>query len=98
MNESNFSEILIDENMNFSIQSNTYVTCKDRLTLRTEGGKVFELEVDIKSNFKDIPSEYQHIFVSMMTAKYCSIVTTSSSKESPFVYQKKKNKWYQFWK
>ena len=70
---------------------------KNSITLTTEEGKTFILEIDIIANFDGIPEQYHEVFLNMLTSKYYSKVSFGYNPFSQCTPPKKK-RWYQFWK
>lgn len=91
-------EIHIGNGQHLIMKQSSIVTMKDRLVLFTGGGKVSELEVEIKADFENIPKEHQQTFIHMLSARYGGVVNCYSNTE-PFTQPiKNKKRWYQFWK
>ena len=98
MGEKEKGEIHIGAGHHLVMKQSAIVTMKDRLVLFTNGGKVTELEVEIKADFENIPKEHQQTFIHMLSARYGGVVNCYNNTapfEKPTHIQKK---WYQFWK
>lgn len=83
-----------------NVKAQYIVTIKEELKLFTGDGNVCNLEVDISADFQNIPPEYHHTFISMMTARYGGIVNCQNTKDTePFMYPPTdQKKWWQIWK
>ena len=98
MGEKEKGEIYIGGGQHLIMKQSAIVTMKDRLVLFTNGGKVTELEVEIKADFENIPTEHQQTFIHMISARYGGVVNCYSNTE-PFENPKSiKKRWFQFWK
>jgi len=92
------SEIHVGDAKYLTMKTSTIIEMRDRLKLMVGNGESVELDVLIKADFDNIPSEYQQLFCQMMTVRYGGIVNIWDNTQ-PFVKPEVKNKkWYQFWK
>lgn len=92
------SEIHVGDAKYLTMKTSTIIEMRDRLKLMVGNGESVELDVTIKADFDNIPSEYQQLFCQMMTVRYGGIVNIWDNTQ-PFVKPEVKNKkWYQFWK
>lgn len=98
MGEKEKGEIHIGNGQHIIMKQSSIVTMKDRLVLFTGGGKVSELEVEIKADFENIPQEHQQTFIHMLSARYGGVVNCYRNTE-PFEKAKPiKKRWFQIWK
>lgn len=98
MGEKEKGEIHIGNGQHLTMKQSSIVTMKDRLVLFTGGGKVSELEVEIKADFENIPKEHQQTFIHMLSARYGGVVNCYSNTEPFEKPVTKARKWYQIWK
>lgn len=99
MGEKEKGEIHIGGGAHLVVKTAAVVTMKDELKLFVgKKGHVASLEVEIKANFDNIPTEYHQTFISMMTARYGGVVNLHDNTKSFNAPKEPPKKWYQFWK
>ena len=62
--------ITITDDMKLTVQSNTKVTCNDKIIMIFPGGKREELDVKIEADFSKLKPEHHQIFLQSFSGKY----------------------------
>lgn len=96
--EEKINEFHIGSGKHLVVKSSTIVEMHDSLRLMIDDAKAISLDIEIKTDFSKIPSEYHEVFLQMMSVRYGGIVNLWDN-TNPFskpVVSKKK--WYQIWK
>lgn len=94
------AQIYLGDGKHLSMKSSTIVTLKNTLSLfRGENKSPLELVVNISADFDNIPAEYHHIFLQMLSVRYGGSINALDVTQDPFaVLKNKKHKWYEIWK
>lgn len=98
MGEKEKGEIYIGGGQHLILKTSQVVYLKEELKLFTSKGHVASLDVEIKADFENIPTEHHETFIHMLTARYGGIVNIHSNTEPFSEPTPKKKRWFQFWK
>ena len=91
-------EYYIGDTSYLTMKSSTIIEMRDQLKLMIGSGESVNLDISIKADFDNIPTEYHQLFCQMMMVRYGGIVNVWDNTQ-PFAKPNiTKAKWYQFWK
>lgn len=94
------SQLHIGGGQHLIVKTQYIVTAKEELKLYTGNGDFCGLDITISADFQNIPTEYHHIFINMMTARYGGVVNCydNTGDQLFLVPLSKPKKWWEFWK